>query len=120
MAIETFEDEHIGTTGIHGINCRHGVATTGTLIGRRRLWGRGYGTDAIRVRTRYAFDVLGVCLLLSEVMEENVRSLRALLKCGYREVGRVPARYWKRGAHRASIHLMADRDSWVGVTSVGK
>lgn len=113
LAIETLEEEHIGVTGIHGINYRHGVGTTGTLIGRKPLWRRGFGTDAIAVRTRYAFEVLGLRLLLSEVMAENIGSLKALAKSGYHEFGRVPGRYWKRGAYRDAVQLLVTRDEWL-------
>jgi RimJ/RimL family protein N-acetyltransferase len=85
---------------------------TGTLIGRTALWGQGYGTDAVRTRTRYAFEVLGLRMLLSEVLADNVASHRALLKAGYREVGRVPRRMWKRGQYRDLILLMVERDEW--------
>ncbi|MCH8275598.1 MAG: GNAT family N-acetyltransferase [Armatimonadetes bacterium] len=60
FAIETLNAEHIGFTGIHAIDWRQGIAGTGTVIGRKDLWGKGYGTDAARIRTRYAFDVLGL------------------------------------------------------------
>lgn len=112
FAIETFEEEHIGMTGIHNISFRHGTGMTGTLIGRKQLWRHGYGSDAIAIRTRYAFESLGLRLLLTEVLVGNVGSLRALQKNGYREVGRIPGRYWKRGAHRDAIQLAIARDEW--------
>lgn len=114
FAIETNDEnaEHVGVSGFHNINYRHGTAITGTIIGRPKLHGRGLGSDAIAVRTRYAFDVLGLRLLLSEVIAENVASLRALQKSGYREVGRIPARWWKRGAYRDAIILALPRDEW--------
>lgn len=109
FAIETLEGEHIGFAGLHQISWRHGTAITGTLIGRKDLWNKGYGTDAVKVRARYAFEVLGLRMLLSEVMAENVASLKMLLKAGYREVGRIPHRYWKRGAYRDAILLVLER-----------
>lgn len=112
LAIETLEEEHIGVTGIHAIDFRNGTATTGTLIGRTQLHGRGLGTDTIAVRTRYAFHTLGLRLLLTEAMIDNVASWRALQKNGYREYGRIPQRYWKRGAYRDAILLMLTREEW--------
>jgi RimJ/RimL family protein N-acetyltransferase len=111
FAVETLEGEHIGFSGLHKIDWRNGVATTGTILGRRDLWGRGYGTDAARVRAHYAFDVLGLRLLLSEAMDGNLASLRMLLRAGYREVGRIPRRHWKRGAYRDTILLALERPS---------
>ena len=112
FAIETFDEQHIGLCGIHRIEFRNGVGVTGTLIGRTALWGQGYGTDAVQTRTRYAFEVLGLRMLLSEVLADNVASHRVLLKAGYREVGRVPRRMWKRGEFRDQILLMVERDAW--------
>ncbi len=114
FAIETLADEHIGFTGLHAINYRHGVGTTGTIIGRSGLWNRGYGTDAVAVRSRFVFNVFGLRMVLSEVMTENVGSLRALLKNGYREYGRLPGRSWKRGAFRDSVYLVLTREQWLG------
>lgn len=112
FAIETLEEEHVGFTGIHNISFRHGVGATGTFIGRKALWGRGLGSDAIAVRSRYAFDVLGLRMLLSEIMADNIASDRALRKAGYREYGRIPARYWKRGAYRDAVLFLLTRDEW--------
>jgi RimJ/RimL family protein N-acetyltransferase len=109
FAVETLSGEHIGFSGLHRIDWRNGFAMTGTLLGRRDLWGQGYGSDAARVRTRYAFEVLGLRMLISEVMAENIGSLRMLERAGYREAGRLPRRYWKRGAFRDAILLVLER-----------
>ncbi|HZF08084.1 MAG TPA: GNAT family protein [Thermoanaerobaculia bacterium] len=109
FAVETLDGEHIGFSGLHRIDWRNGFAMTGTILGRRDLWGQGYGSDAARVRTRYAFEVLGLRLLISEVMAENVGSIRMLKNNGYREAGRLPKRYWKRGAFRDVVLLVLER-----------
>lgn len=110
FAVETLEGEHVGLCGIHNINYRHGVAVTGTIIGPPGARGRGYGSDAARVRTRYCFEVLGLRMLTSEVFAENAASLRMLARSGYREVARLPRRYWKRGAYRDVVVMIAERE----------
>jgi RimJ/RimL family protein N-acetyltransferase len=112
FAIETLEGEHIGFCGFIELDWRHGVARTGTIIGASQFRGRGFGTDAIRTRTRYAFEVLGLRILLTEAMQENTASIRALKKVGYREIGVVPERFWKRGAYRDLLLLALDRRAW--------
>jgi RimJ/RimL family protein N-acetyltransferase len=109
FAVETLEGEHIGFSGLHRIEWRHGCAATGMVLGRTDLWGRGYGTEAARLRARYAFEVLGLRLLLSEVMDGNTASMRMLQKAGYREVGRIPRRHWKRGAYRDTLLFALER-----------
>jgi RimJ/RimL family protein N-acetyltransferase len=109
FAVETLEGEHIGLAGLHRIDYRHGVALTGTIIGAAESRGKGYGTDAALVRTRYAFEALGLRMLMSEVFSDNAASLKMLARAGYREVARLPRRYWKRGAFRDVVLLVAER-----------
>ncbi len=99
FAVETLAGEHVGFSGLHAIDWQNRVATSGTILGRS-FWGQGYGPDAAKVRNRYAFEVLGLRMLLSEVMADNAGSLRMLEKAGYREAGRIPRRLWKRGGWR--------------------
>ena len=109
-AIETLEEEHIGICGIHDINFRHGSGTCGLFIGRQKLWGRGYGSDAIAVHTRYGFEVLGLRLLLCDIFSENTASMKAYTKNGYKEVARIPRRWWKRGEYRDVVTFARQRD----------
>jgi len=111
FAVETLEGEHVGFTGFHTVDHRHGVGTTGIIIGRKELWRQGIGADIVRARTRYAFDVLGLRLLLSEVLDGNQASIRMLERVGYREVGRIPRRYFKRGAYRDLLLFALERPS---------
>ncbi|HYH85117.1 MAG TPA: GNAT family protein [Pyrinomonadaceae bacterium] len=112
FAVETLDGgRHIGIAGLHRIEYRHGVAVTGTIIGAAEFRGKGYGTDAARVRTRYAFEVLGLRMLTSEVFTDNAASLKMLESAGYREVGRIPRRFWKRGALRDVVLMVAERPS---------
>lgn len=112
FAVELLSGEHIGFSHLHHINWKDHSATTGTLIGARDQWGKGYGSDSARVRTRYAFEVLGLRYLVSGVLEGNDRSLGMLKKAGYVECGRFPKRYWKRGRFVDEILLYVTRDMW--------
>ena len=112
FAIETLNGEHLGFSGILGIEWKHGTAHSGTVIGPAELRCQGYGSDSLNVRIRYAFEVLGLRLLLTEVMTENLASCRALQKAGYRAVAQVPKRYWRRGAHRDGTLFILPREDW--------
>jgi RimJ/RimL family protein N-acetyltransferase len=83
---------------------------SGSVIGRKDLWGKGFGSDAAAVRNRFAFEVLGLRLLIATVIADNGRSLAMLAKVGYTEVGRVPERYWKRGGWRDQVLLVLKND----------
>ncbi len=112
FAIETLGGKHIGFSGIHGINWRHGFASSGTVIGEKEEHGKGYGSDAAKVRARYCFDVLGLRQIYSGYLEGNDRSRGMLTRAGYVECGRKPKRYWKRGRFVDEILMVLDRDRW--------
>ena len=77
----------IGATGIHRIDWLNQHGTTGILIGEKASWGKGYATEVMLLRTRYAFRELNLHKLMTEVFAENEASRRALEKNGYRGVG---------------------------------
>jgi len=111
FAVESLQGEHVGFSGLRSIDWQSRVAVSGSVIGRKDLWNRGIGGDAVRVRNRYAFEVLGLRLLIATVIADNGASLTMLARAGYEEVGRVPERYWKRGAYRDQVILTLHRNS---------
>ena len=115
FAIETLEGVHIGNSGIHGIDFRNGTAKTGSYVAEANLRGKGYGTDAARVRSKYCFDVLGLRLLLSEYYDGNTFSARMQEKAGYLEYGRLPQALWKRGAYRDLVMTHLSRERWLAL-----
>ena len=81
------EGRPIGATGIHDINWLDANGMTGIVIGEKDCWGKGYATEAMRLRTRYAFRELNLHKLMTEVDAENEASRKALERNGYRAVG---------------------------------
>lgn len=77
----------IGATGIHQIDWLHAHGTTGIVIGDKSEWGKGRASEAMVIRSDYAFRQLNLHKLLSGAFVENEPSKKALLKSGYREVG---------------------------------
>ena len=91
------DDQPVGTTGIHSIDWRNRRATTGTLIGDRAFWGRGIGGESMRLRSRFAFDELGLEKLTTYVVEGNAASRRGLERAGYETVGIHRRHEFRRG-----------------------
>ena len=109
FAVESLQGEHVGFSGLRSIDWQSGVAVSGSVIGRQDAWGKGLGSDAVAVRNRYAFEVLGLRMLIATVIADNSRSLAMLASAGYEEVGRVPERYWKRGGFRDQVIVAINR-----------
>lgn len=75
--------EHIGNVKFGPLNPIDRHAVIGILVGERDQWGRGYATEAIRLATRYAFDIVGLHRLEAGFFPDYERSLRAFEKAGY-------------------------------------
>lgn len=80
-------DQLIGSTGLRQIDWRNRHASSGIMIGEKDHWGKGYATEAMRLRTAYAFRELGLEKILTSVIGPNHGSRRALEKAGYRQCG---------------------------------
>ncbi|MBE3590496.1 MAG: GNAT family N-acetyltransferase [Firmicutes bacterium] len=89
--------ELIGWVEIDDINRRAASAEVRICIGRKDLWGRGYGTAALRDAVRLAFERLKLRELYLRVDVQNVRAIRAYDKCGFRCEGILRA-----GRHAAA------------------
>ena len=99
------ENETVGSTGIHGIDWQSAHGTTGIVIGDKRWWGKGVASEAMALRTRYAFRELNLHKLLTEAYVDNAGSRRALEKTGYRTVGIRREHFFTRGRWH---------DLWIG------
>ncbi len=77
----------IGATVLEKIDWRNGDAESGIMIGDKSEWRRGHATEAMRLRTEYAFMELGLRKVWTGVEMQNVGSRRALETTGYRQCG---------------------------------
>ena len=113
FAIRTLaEDRLIGFVALDGINWPHGDSFVGIGIGDRAYWGRGYGTDAMRVLLRYAFTELNLSRLSLNVFSYNQRALRSYEKAGFVVEGRQRQTLRRDGKFHDLIFMGVLRDHW--------
>lgn len=108
FAIHTLADDKlIGQMGAW-IDRPHDDSYVWILIGERDYWGKGYGTDAMRLFMRYAFQELNLHRLSLRVFGFNKRAIRSYEKCGFVH----------EGVSRASLNKMGIRwdEIWMGLT----
>jgi [ribosomal protein S5]-alanine N-acetyltransferase len=77
--------ESAGTVGLVITSKEHRTAEFGIVVGRA-YWGKGIGTAAAQLVTRYAFDMLGLAEIQAEVLQRNLASLRLLEKVGFQRL----------------------------------
>jgi RimJ/RimL family protein N-acetyltransferase len=107
------EDKLIGFIGLGGIRWPHGDAWVGIGIGERDYWGKGYGTDAMRIVLRYAFTELNLHRVTLDVFEYNPRGVRSYEKAGFKLEGRERGLVQREGRHYDAFCMGILRDEWL-------
>jgi RimJ/RimL family protein N-acetyltransferase len=103
------DDRHIGNIKLGSINWIHRFANVGLLIGEKDCWGQGYGTEAIRLVTEYAFRVLDLRRLTAGSYSNNISSFKAFLKAGWQQEGIRKRQYFSNGEYVDEILLGVER-----------
>jgi [ribosomal protein S5]-alanine N-acetyltransferase len=106
------ESRAVGVTAIHQINWKNGSGTTGTTIGDRSLWGKGFGREVMQLRCRFAFTQLPLRKLKSAYFDGNEASANAQAAAGYREVGRYRADQFIDGKWVDHVITEVLREDW--------
>jgi RimJ/RimL family protein N-acetyltransferase len=99
FAILADSGEMIGRIGLFGLAASTGSAELGIVIGERRLWGHGYGRDAVRTLSTYGFDTLRLRRIHLFTFVHNHRAQRAFEACGFRSVRRLRRFSFDKGIH---------------------
>jgi RimJ/RimL family protein N-acetyltransferase len=84
----------------------------GIAIGDRGYWGKGFGSDAVRVLLDYAFRLRNLRKVYLTVNGTNMRAIRAYEKCGFREEGRLREQVWSNGAYIDLVQMGILRREW--------
>ncbi len=88
FAIETLEGEkYIGGCGINQLDWKNSVAVVGIFIGDKDYWGKGYGTDAMKVLVRFIFEQMNIHKVKLFVYSFNERAVKSYEKCGFVKEG---------------------------------
>jgi RimJ/RimL family protein N-acetyltransferase len=99
FAIETLEGELIGDAGLRMFNWKSRSAELFITIGEKRLWGKGYGADAVRILQRLAFDKLNLHRVWLTTLATNARAIRCYEKCGFIREGLYREGSYVRGKY---------------------
>jgi RimJ/RimL family protein N-acetyltransferase len=82
QATDTTPRRLIGTCSLTDL--AHESGTLRILIGDHDCWGKGYGTEAVRLLVSYGFERLKLREITLGVFDFNVRAIRAYEKVGFR------------------------------------
>jgi len=104
--------EAIGNCGIFKINWRIRQTEFGIVIGAKKYWDKGYGTEALRLITRHGFDTLNLNRIFLRVYENNPRAIRAYEKVGFVHEGRLRQGEFQNGKYIDVFLMSILRSDW--------
>jgi len=112
MYLKGEDTKPIGFIALDGINWVAGDAWVAIGIGDREDWGKGYGTDAMRLMLRYAFCQLNLHRVSLSVFEYNPRAIRSYEKAGFVREGAAPQFVERDGKRYDLVYMGVLRSEW--------
>jgi RimJ/RimL family protein N-acetyltransferase len=114
FGIRILADDHlIGDVGLGGLSWNHGDAYLGIGIGEREFWGKGYGSDAMKIMLAYAFTELNLRRVTLNVYEYNQRAIGSYEKAGFQHEGRVRQYLNREGRRWDLVYMGILREEWL-------
>jgi len=102
----------IGTCGYHNIDWRARSAELGIMIGEKKEWNKGYGTETMQLLLKHGFLVLNLNRMDLLVFEENLAAVRAYEKAGFVHEGRLREAQYSEGEYKDVIVMSVLRSEW--------
>lgn len=120
FGIRTLEDEKlIGFVDLSGAT-PHGDTFVAIGIGEREYWGKGYGTEAMKLVLGFAFLELGLHRVSLDVFDYNPRGYKSYEKAGFKHEGRVREMIKRDGKRYDVLFMGVLREDWLKEFSIGE
>ena len=100
FAIETLDGKLVGDCGLRKIDWKSRKAEFFITIGEKQLWGKGLGSDALRIVIRLAFHRMNLNRLWLTTLADNSRAVRCYEKCGFVREGLLRQESFVDGKYR--------------------
>jgi RimJ/RimL family protein N-acetyltransferase len=112
FAIETLDGKLVGDCGLRFIDWKSRKAEFFITIGEKEFWGKGLGSDALRIVSRLAFDKMNLNRLWLSVLVDNPRAVRCYEKCGFVREGLLRQESYVDGKYRDVLMMALLREDY--------
>ncbi|MFF4097620.1 GNAT family N-acetyltransferase [Streptomyces sp. NPDC001834] len=102
----------IGMADYRDLDPFAGRVTVGITIGERDRWGRGHGSDALRLLVGHLFGAHGLHRIELDTWSGNERAVRAFTRAGFREEGRRREAVLVAGRRYDTVLFGMLREEW--------
>jgi RimJ/RimL family protein N-acetyltransferase len=110
FGIEVQGGKFIGQCILRNFDQAARTCELGITIGDRDFHGRGYGRDAVRLLTKYAFRLLNIRKVYLTTNGTNERAQKAFAASGFEEEARLRNHIWLDGKYDDLVYMAAFRE----------
>jgi len=103
---------HIGSCGFFNHDPVAQQAELGILIGDKRFWDQGLGTEAMRLLLQHGFETLNFRRISLRVLEFNQRARKVYERVGFVHEGRLRQDAFRRGKYWDTLVMGILRSEW--------
>jgi len=102
----------VGNCSFFDLDWRNRCCEIGIFIGDQEYWGRGYGTQVMRLMLKYGFNTLNLNRVYLRVYESNPRGIKCYEKAGFRHEGRLRQAIFQDGRYIDLLMMSVIRSEW--------
>ena len=116
--IDTTEGQHLGVVSYYDLDKQAKRAYVGICLPEEETWGKGYGTEAVRLLVDYLFDEIKLQEVRTATWTGNKRMVRCAENSGFTVAKRMPdqAGVSVRGEPLEKIEFSISREDWPAET----
>ncbi len=103
--IENKKKRVVGNISLKGISHVNKHAELGIIIGDKKVWSKGYGSEAIILLLNYAFMNLNLYTVHLWVVDYNAHAIRAYERVGFKKTGTFRKHTFMNGMYH-DYHIM--------------
>ncbi|MCX8083991.1 MAG: GNAT family N-acetyltransferase [Calditerrivibrio sp.] len=103
---EKTTNKYIGNVWLYNVDYRHRKAEVRILIGDSEGKNKGFGTEALKMISLFAFNKMNLHKLYAYVLASNIRAKKSFEKAGFVEEGILKKDRFVNG-HYEDVFLMA-------------
>lgn len=109
--VEKGTNRHIGNVKIGPINWIHRRTNFGRMLSKD-YWGKGYGTEIIKLIVKYVFEQLNLNHILDFIVADNIKAIKSNEKAGLDVEGNIKEYVYSNGKYRDVVILGLTRSRY--------
>ncbi|MCM8811717.1 MAG: GNAT family N-acetyltransferase [Candidatus Omnitrophica bacterium] len=98
--MEKRTNRHVGNVKLGNIHPLHRNADIGIMVGDKRVWGKGYGSEAMELMLEYGFKRLNLHKITLGVYADHEGAVKAYKKLGFTVEGVLKEHLFRDGGFR--------------------